>query len=240
MFNLFPHLPFWATLIIVALAVYAVFNRRKIFLLIGNVLMPNQVKSRWNALAEKKDMTSETEMMGNAIVEKLTEEFVEQLPVLLSVDFTEQVRADVMEQLPMLLSDGLVDRILAKLPEAMEQRAANTIANLTAQVNSLRKQVKGGGDWVPVGVHVRGFKMSEDDKAEYFALVEFNYQVGGLRAVQNPKDRLLVCKSYLNHSCSPFKGRIDLATWMGAPWYGKVNGDPKSIVMCGEAYKLLQ
>jgi hypothetical protein len=235
--DLFPTLPWWLKLIVLALAAYAVYRYRKFFF---RILTLQKTRQRWNALATKTDVNNAKKATGDNVVAALTEGFVERLPGLLSKDFTKQVRADVVKQLPELLSDRLVDRVLAALPEAMEQRAQKTIANLTAQVNALRKQVKGDDSWVPLGVHVRGFKLSEDDKDEYFALVEYNFQAGGVRALQNTARRLLVPKSKLNYSTNPFYHCQRMATYLGAPWYGKVNGDPKSIVMCGEAYTLFQ
>ncbi|MDB5260274.1 MAG: hypothetical protein JWN37_505 [Candidatus Nomurabacteria bacterium] len=140
--------------------------------------------------------------------------------------------------LPQVLSDTLVKRILEKLPEAMEARALKTISNLTAQVNGLRKQINEDG-WVTLGVHVRGFKLDSEDKDQYFALIQFNTRYGGLRAVQDAGRRKLVRKQDLVRDRSPFKGCPSYATHLGAPWYGKVDGDPKSIVMLGEAYTLV-
>lgn len=234
--DLFPNLPWWLELVVLALAAYAVYRYRKFFF---RILTLQKVRQRWNALATKTDINNAKKATGDNVVAALTEGFVKQLPDLLSKDFTTKVRADVVKQLPELLSDRLVDRVLAALPEAMEKRAQKTIANLTAQVNALRKQVRGDDSWVSVGVHVRGFKMTEEDKEEYFALVEYNFQAGGLRAAQNANVRLLVPKSKLGYSRSPFGRCTRMATYLGAPWYGKVNGDPKSIVMLGEAYTLM-
>ena len=241
MFDVLPFFPWWAELIIIALAIYGVFNRRKALVFWGKVLLPHEVRQRWDALASKKDVQKQTNAMGDTIVEKLTEEFVEQLPELLSDDLTEKVRADMLKLLPKLVSDRLVDRVLAKLPEAMEGRAQKTIANLTAQVNALRKQVKGGNAWVPVGIHVRGFKLNDEDTKEYFAVVEYNVQTQLTRADPNSARRVLVPGDMLDYVGSPFSGiREKYSEWLGAPWYGKVNGDPKSIVMLGEAYTLFR
>ncbi len=236
--DLFPALPWWLELIALALSAYAVYKYRKFFF---RILTLQKARQRWNTLATKADLSAGNNAIGYSVVAALTERFVERLPGLLSDDFTTKVKADVVGQLPELLSDRLVDRVLLALPEAMEQRAQKTIANLVAQVKALRQQVKDENRWVSVGVHVRGFKMSEDDKEEYFAVVEYDTQGGGARAAQNRFERLLVPKSLLQwSSSSPFYGRPGRATYLGAPWYGKVSGDPDSIVMYGEAYKLFK
>lgn len=231
--NLLPGLPWWLELVMLPLAAYAVYRwRRAVLLFVGQLLMPVEISKRWDALASKSDLKNVTKVISGEVASELTDQ--------LSGDVVKKLRASVVSQLSKLLSDHLVNRILEKLPEAMERRAAKTIANLTAQVNALRKQLQGEDGWVFLGIHVRGFKMGDGDTEDYFALVEYNIQTGVLRAAQKPSNRRIVPKGKLGYTYSPFSRRQHVITSLGPPWYGRVNGDPESIVMCDESYRLLR
>ena len=137
-------------------------------------------------------------------------------------------------------ADAIVDRVLARVAQEAEAHYIDALSRLRAQVVGLREQLdKLRNGWVTIGVHVRGFKVSDDDKLIYYALIQISPQRGELRAHPDSEMRQLIPYDPEMRKKMPSyrpdkKGHY--FSELGAPWYGRVQGAPNSISMLGETY----
>lgn len=217
----------WGLIFVALVALYL--TRRRFYRLYARLMKPSRDhKARWLSLATRDDVNSSAEGV-KASTKSLIESLVDKL------------LAKLVEKLPMVVSNDLIDRVVAGLPDAIEEQMRESVSNLTAQVRSLRaERDKLNKELVPVPVHMYGFKISdEDEEKHYFAFVMLNRKTGEASAPNDRKNRRIVSYSSRGYDWSPSKRLgVDLpgGAPVGAPWFHKVQGDPRKVVMLGETY----
>lgn len=133
-------------------------------------------------------------------------------------------------------ANAVVELVLARVTSETEAHFQDTLVKLRGQVLSLRKQIAElRSGWVTFGVHMRGFKLSEDDKVEYYALIQIQPSTGATRAHPSSAMRLIY-PSLPKQYFLPNVGDAGF-TSLGAPWYARVQGEP-SVSMLGELYRV--
>lgn len=148
---------------------------------------------------------------------------------------------NLVQKLPEVISEALIAEVVAKMPHALLGHARETASNLAAQISVLRKERdKLKNEWHNVGVHLRGFKVRDNDAHSYFAVIQIHYQSGEIRAHPESKMRSIANRETLKSSRSAFAALYMEPSVLGAPWYDRVDGKPKAIVMLGETYEVIQ
>lgn len=154
-------------------------------------------------------------------------------------------RKDV-ENLADKTADAVIKKLLETATKKMEAHYEKTMLLLRARIVTLREEIEGlqrrlaaeASKPTTFVVELRGFRLNEEDKNRYFALVELAY--GTLRAPFDKAQRRIVSYTqetldHPTHKPAVFHLAIND---LGAPWYGRVSGDPRSISMLGETYTL--
>lgn len=228
----------WLQWGLIALALVGLYlMRKRIRRLHARLMKPSRDrKARWLSLATVADVNMSTDGVKASTL-SLTESMVNKMLDRL------------VGKLPMVISNDLIDRVVAGLPNAIEEHVRERVSSLAKQVADLRKErdeLTTGG-WHNIGVHLRGLKLTEDDDKKYFAIVQIQPRTGKLRAHPVKDIRCIVREDllwrtdYYGSSKSPFRTLgLESASSLGAPWYGKVNGNADTIVMLDEAYTLLK
>ncbi len=152
-------------------------------------------------------------------------------------------RKDV-EQLATNTADAVVAQILARVTEEAEAHYIKALSKYRSEVIALRRQLDElRGGWTTIGIHVRGFKLNDEDKRSYYALIQISPRNGELRAHPESEMRKLIPsreikdmkdETVTRQISQQFKG-FKFSS-LGSPWYGRVQGDPNSISMLGETY----
>lgn len=147
-------------------------------------------------------------------------------------------REDIAE-LSATTADAVVARVLERVAQEAEAHYLETLSKLRAEVLALRMRLRELQEgWVTIGIHVRGFNMGVEDKCLYYALIQISPRSGELRAHPESNARKLIKAEpeRARHYALSFEGHM--FSNLGAPWYGRVHGDPNSISMLGETYTI--
>ncbi len=154
-------------------------------------------------------------------------------------------RGDVAK-LSATTADAVVTQILARVAEEAEAHYQQALSKARAELLSLRKQLSElRTGWVTIGVHVRGFKIDDEDQRNYYALVQISPRNGELRAHPESEMRKLIPTrpipdskdATVTHQIRQEFKEFKFSS-LGAPWYGRVQGQPHSISMLGETYTI--
>ncbi len=145
-------------------------------------------------------------------------------------------------------ADAVIAQILAKVTEAAEAHFQDALSKARAELLVVRKQLSElRTGWVTIGIQVRGFKLNEEDKRNYYALIQISPQDGQLRAHPESGMRKLIPSRQIKDTKDEnvthqirqeFKG-FKFSS-LGSPWYGRVQGDTESISMLGETYTVIE
>src|SRR3989344_4489298 len=93
---------------------------------------------------------------------------------------------DLAQELVGTVSPSIIKRIVAEIPYNLTEH----ISTLMASKMRLEEELRRRGEFL-VGVHLRGFKLGDDDKGEYYVPVYVGAG-GTLRAPSDPKQRMIV------------------------------------------------
>lgn len=161
---------------------------------------------------------------------------------LATTDDVQRYTGGIIELMKTVVSNDLIDRVVSGLPDAIEEHVRERVSSLAKQLVDMRRErdeLTTGG-WHNIGVHVRGLKLTDDDESNYYAIVQIQPKTGDLRAHPLKKYRGIMPNDKIWDSGSPFSRLgFSKASSLGAPWYGKVNGATKTIVMLDEAYTVV-
>src|SRR3989344_4155426 len=97
-----------------------------------------------------------------------------------------RIREDLAQELVGTVSPSIIKRIVAEIPYNLTEH----ISTLMASKMRLEEELRRRGEFL-VGVHLRGFKLGDDDKGEYYVPVYVGAG-GTLRAPSDPKQRMIV------------------------------------------------
>jgi len=162
-------------------------------------------------------------------------QFIGKLGMLPSKRDLVRVRDDLADEVGALMTERIISRILKRLP----LQFAAEIAKLNEEIRKLRAEAaSSSSSQMLIGVHLRGYKPTEDDKGEFYVPVYISTD-GKLVAPQDAGHRKIVRAADLKADGSPFANGRCWVSSLGAPWFSRVIDLPHAVVMLGETYKLL-